>query len=130
MSTRSEIETRVLNWADAQTPRIPVAIEGVKFTKPVNGPYIEVTLLGANSVSRGVDAEGTTTYGMFQLNCYAVANRGMGEVEALCRSMVALFPVLPKTGNVSIDSPLSWGGSDVIDGFVFVPVRGSYRTET
>jgi hypothetical protein len=130
MSTRSEIEARVITWANAQVPPIPVALEGKSFPKPVTGPWLEVFLLGANNVNRNVAAEGTRTYGMFQINCYAQAGKGMGEVEALRDNMVALFPVLPKTGTVSIEAPLSWSGSDVIDGYAFVPVRGNYRTET
>lgn len=130
MSARSEIETRINTWAKAQTPPVPVAFEGVNFTKPVNGPYIEVYMLGVNSRNRDVAANGVRTYGMFQINCYAPANKGMGEVEALRDSMVALFPVLPKTGMVSIEAPLSWSGSTVADGNAFVPVRGNYRTES
>lgn len=129
MSARSEIETRINNWAKAQVPPVPVAFEGVNFTKPVSGPYLEVFMLGSNSINRNV-AAASRTYGMFQVNCYAPANKGMGEVEALRDSMVALFPVLPKTGTVSVEAPLSWSGSDVIDGFAFVPVRGNYRIET
>lgn len=129
MSARSEIETRVINWAKAQVPPVPVAIEGVAFTRP-NGPYVEVNLLGSNNLSRGVSAEGITTYGMFQITCFALANKGMGEVERLRDNIVALFPVLPKTGTVSIEAPLSWSGSDVMDGYTYVPVRGNYRIET
>jgi hypothetical protein len=129
MSVRSEIETRINNWAKAQMPPIPVAFEGVNFTKPV-GPYLEVFMLGGNSKSRNVAADGVRTYGMFQVNCYAPVNKGMGEVEALRDDIIALFPVLPKTGAVSIEQPLSWSGSDVIDGHVFVPVRGNYRIES
>ena len=129
MSARSEIETRVLNWAKAQTPPVPVAFEGVNFTKPTTGPYLEIWMLGSNNQSRNVAAD-VRQYGMFQINCYAQANKGMGEVERLRDSMVSLFPVLPKTGTVSIEAPLSWSGSDVIDGYVLVPVRGNYRIES
>jgi hypothetical protein len=130
MSARSEIETRVLNWAKAQTPAIPVAIQGRTFNRPTSGPYLEVWLLGDEKVSRNVSAD-SRTYGMFQINCYSPANNtGMGPVESLRDSMVALFPVLPKTGTVSVDAPLSSTSSDVIDGFLFVAVRGNYRIES
>lgn len=130
MSARSEIETRINSWAKMQKPPIPIAFEGVSFTKPTSGPYLEIFMLGSTNINRNVAAEGVRTYGMFQINCYAPANKGMGEVEALRDSMVALFPVLPKTGTVSIEAPLSWSGSDVIDGFVLVPVRANYRIES
>jgi hypothetical protein len=130
MSVRSEIESRINTWAKAQVPPIPVSFENVSFTKPTSGPYLEVFLLGETRLNRNVAADGIRSYGIFQINCYAPTNKGMGEVEALCNNMVALFPVLPKTGTVSIEAPLSWSGSDIIDGYVCVPVRGNYRVET
>lgn len=130
MTARSEIETRIYNWAKSQTPPIPVAFEGVNFTKPASGPYLEVFMLGSNSILRDVAAEGVRELGMFQVNCYAPVGKGMGEVEALGESIISLFPVLPKTGTISIEQPLSWSSSSVIDGFTFVPVRGNYRIES
>jgi hypothetical protein len=87
-------------------------------------------MLGDNSTNRDVSAAGTRTYGMFQMNCYAPANKGMAQVEALAQSMVDLFPVLPKTGTVSIEAPLNTAGSYVDDNFVCVPVRARYRIES
>jgi len=130
MTARSEIETRITNWAKAQTPPVPVAFEGVSFTKPTSGPYLEVFMLGSDSKLRNVAADGVREYGMFQVNCYTPAGKGMGGVEAMAESIVALFPVLPKTGAVSIEQPLSWSSGSVIDGFTFVPVRGNYRIES
>lgn len=130
MSTRSEIESRILTWAGSQVPPIPVSIENVSFTKPTSGKYLEVFLLGHNNINPNVAADRTRSYGIFQVNCYAPAGRGMGEVEALRDNIVALFPVLPKTGTVSIEAPLSWSGSDVVDGCVYIPVRGNYRIES
>lgn len=130
MSARSEIETRINEWARAQSPAIPVAFQNVKFTKPVSGPYLEVVLLGDNSTNRNLAADGIRTYGMFQVNVYAPVNAGMGQVEALAKSIVDLFPVIPKTGTVSIEAPLNTSGSTVIDAFVCIPVRARYRIES
>jgi len=130
MSARSEIETRVLTWAEAQVPPIPVSIENTNFVKPTSGKYLEVFLLGDNNINPNLAADRIRTYGILQINCYAPAGKGMGEVEALSNNMVALFPVLPKTGTVSIEAPLSMSGSSVIDGCVFIPVRGNYRIES
>jgi hypothetical protein len=130
MTARQEIETRLNNWAKAQVPPIPVAFQNVNFNKPVSGPYLEIVMLADNSMNRDLAAEGVRVFGMFQVNCYAPANTGMAQVEALANNVVALFPVLPKTGTVSIEAPLSTSGSYVVDSFVCIPVRARYRIET
>jgi hypothetical protein len=130
MTVRSEIETRLNDWAKAQVPPIPVAFQNVKFTKPLSGSYLELYFLGDNSMNRDLAASGVRTYGMFQVNCFAPVNTGMAQVEALAQSVKDLFPVLPKTGTVSIESPPNASGSYEADTFVCVPVRVSYRVET
>lgn len=130
MSTRSEIEKRLSDWAKAQVPPIPVAFQNVRFTKPTSGPYFEIFMLGDNSVNRDVAAKGVRTTGMFQINCYAPVGTGMAQVEALANNVVTLFPVLPKTGTVSIEAPLNTTGSYVEDTFVCIPVRARYRIES
>lgn len=130
MTARKEIEQRLNNWAKAQVPPIPVSVEGFEFKKPVDGPYLEVFLLGDSNVSANLAAEGVRHYGMFQVNCYYPANNGMGDVEELRDAVVALYPVLPKIGTVSIEKPLSWSGGTVIDGFAFIPIRANYRVES
>lgn len=130
MSARKEIEKRLLQWAAGQAPPVPVAIEGSKFTKPLSGPYLEITFLAGNKKNRNLAADGVRESGYFQIDCYAPFGKGMGEAEALAESMGTLFPVLPKTGTVSIEEPLSWSGSYVEDTFVCVPVRARYRIET
>lgn len=129
MTARTEIETRLDNWAKAQLPPIPVAFQNVTFAKPT-GPYVELFFLGDNRANRDLAAEGVRTYGMFQISCYAPLNKGMGQVEALAEAVSDLFPVLPKTGTVSIEAPLSWSGSYVEDTHVCIPVRARYRIET
>lgn len=130
MSTRSEIETRVATWAAAQSPPIPVAYENIKFVKPLSGCYLEIYLLGDNTKSRDLTAERQRTTGMFQVSCYAPLNTGMAKVESLAASIVALFPVIPKTGTVSIETPLSGSAGYVDDTFICIPVTGRYRVES
>ena len=130
MSARTEIETKISDWAKAQNPPIPVAFQNVKFVKPVSGPYLEVIMLGDNSINRNVAADGVRTTGIFQVNCFTPANQGMGQVEALAKGIADLFPVLPKTGTVSIEAPLNTSGSLIVDAFVCIPVRASYRIES
>lgn len=130
MSTRSEIETRLNDWAKAQTPPIPVAFQNVKFTKPTTGPYLEIIMLADNNINPNVSADSVRTIGMFQINCYAPVGTGMAQVESLANSVVGLYPVLPKTGTVSIEAPLNTNGSYVEDTFVCIPVRARYRIES
>lgn len=132
MSIRSEIETRLAAWANAQSPKIPVAYENVSFATPVTGSYLEVYMLDGSSRNRGVDAVGVRHTGMFQINCYVPlggGTTGMAAVEALADAVVALYPVLPKTGTVSVEGPLNASRAMPVDGFMCIPVRGRYRVE-
>jgi len=129
MTARTEIETRLLTWANAQNPPIPVAFQNVKFIKPTKGPFLELIMLGDRVANRDLAAAGIRTVGMFQINCYAPVGLGMAQVEALASSVVNLYPVLPKTGTVSIESPLNTTSSIVVDNYILVPVRATYRTE-
>lgn len=129
MSIRSEIETKLLTYAAAQTPPIPVAIEGAEFTKPTEGRYLEVFLLDQARNSRSVSADGIRVYGLFQINCYAPVGRGMKEIEALRDSIYELYPVVPKMNLVSIEAPLSATSAYERDGFVCIHVTGRYRVE-
>jgi hypothetical protein len=130
MTIRSEIESRLYAYAQAQTPKIPVSYENVSFVKPNTGHYLEVYLLDTVAQSRGVSAKGVRETGMFQINCYTSVGAGMASVEALAAAVKALYPVIPKTGTVSIEAPLSASSAVVIDGFVCIPVTGRYRVET
>lgn len=130
MSARTEIETKINDWAKAQSPPIPISFQNVKFVKPASGSFLEVAMLGDNATTSDLAAENVRTYGMFQVNCYAPVNTGMAQVEALAKSIVDLFPVVPKTGTVSIEAPLATNGSFVVDTFVCIPVRARYRIES
>lgn len=127
MSIRSEIETKLLQYANAQS--IPVAIEGVEFTKPTTGKYLELYFLDQGRMSRNLAADGVRTSGMFQIDCYAQVGRGMGEVEALRDAIFDLYPVVPKMNLVSIEAPLSATAGYERDGFVCIHVTGQYRAE-
>lgn len=129
MTIRSEIESRLAAWASSQTPKIPVAYENVSFSKP-SGQFLEVYMLPGSAKNNGVDAVGVRTTGTFQINCYSPVGGGMAAVEALAAAVVALYPVVPKTGTVSIEAPLNASQAMPMDGFMCIPVRGRYRVET
>lgn len=128
MTIRTEIETRLATFAAAQAPPIPVAYENQKFIKPATGSYLEIFFLDTTDRNRNLSAE-IRTFGKFQISCYGQIGTGMKDLEELVQQVKNLYPVLPKTGTVSIEQPLSSSQSLVVDNFVCVPVTGSYRVE-
>lgn len=128
---RAEFETRLKRWADAQTPLIPIAFENAPFTKPTDRPFLEAFLIPNLTLNYTVDGKRKTYMGLFQINCWAPSGKGMGEIERLVQSVINLYPMLPKTGRVSVESTPS-AGSSIPDpsGWVIVPVTIKYRMET
>jgi hypothetical protein len=128
---RAELETRLKAWADAQVPKVPIAFEGVSFTKPNDGVFLEAFLIPSITLDTAVDGSRQRLLGMFQVNCWARSGKGMRQVEALAQSIINLFPLLPKTGAVSIEKTPN-AESHILDsaGWIIVPVTISYRFET
>lgn len=128
---RASFETRLKNWADAQTPKVPVAFESVNFTKPADGtPFVECFLVPNVTMNPTIDGHRTRRYGVFQVNCWAQQGKGMKSVETLAEAIVSLFPLIPKVGAVSVEEtptvkPRIPDGS----GWVIVPVTIKYRFE-
>lgn len=129
MSIRSEIESKLLQFAASQVPPLPVSYEGVEFVKPSTGGYLEIKMMDVARSSRNVAADGVRTYGMFQIDCYLPSGRGMGPLEALRDAIFNLYPVVPKMDLVSIEAPLSATKGYVVDNFVCTHVTGQYRSE-
>jgi hypothetical protein len=130
MSIRSELETRIKVWADAQSPPIPVAFEGIPFNKPKIGPWLRVWMLANVTINPTVDAARKRTKGIMQVDCCVLDGTGSAAVEALANSVAALFPVLPKTGTVSIEQPPQTGQAFPQDLWRIIPVTISYRQES
>lgn len=129
MTIRSEIESRLATWANLQNPKIPVSYENVSFVKPKTGQYLEVFLLDSISINPEISASDTRVIGTFQVNCYSPLGCGMASVEALAQNIIDLYPVLPKTGTVSIEAPLDAASGMIVEGYMCVPVSGRYRSE-
>jgi hypothetical protein len=130
MSIRSEVEKRLLTWAKAQVPPVPVSVENVPFTKPTAGGYLKIFFLDAATVNSDVAAKGERETGVFQVDVCVPEGTGVLARDALVASVKALFPVLPKTGTVSIERPPHKSmGSNRIDGFSVVYLSFSYRQE-
>lgn len=127
---RAELETRLKAWADAQNPAVPIAFQGVAFTKPTTGPYMEAYLIPGPTLNKELSGARKTYIGLFQVNCCVPSGKGAGPAEALAASVVDLFPMLPKTGLVSIDQTPS-AERPIPDnaGWLIVPVTIKYRME-
>ena len=100
---RSTLDAIVLNYANNQSPPIPVAIEDVTFTRNLSLPYLETFLLPSKTLQRSVDALTRREVGIYQINVWQQSGSGMGLMEGIAEDIVALFPVIPKRSIVSID---------------------------
>lgn len=128
---RAALETRLKAWADAQVVKIPIAFEGVSFTKPSSGPYLQPLLIPNVTVNQDLSGARKTLLGLFEVACWWPSGKGMGGVEKLAQSVVELFPLLPKSGVVSIEST-PYAERPVLDesGWIVVPVIILYRYES
>lgn len=124
---RAELEGRLQAWATAQG--VQVAWENVSFTKPTT-KFVEPIFIPAVTINSNVSGRRATYLGALQVNCWAPIGTGMGQVMTLAESLIAAFPLLPKTGAVSIESTPS-AKKPILDesGWVVVPVLIKYRYE-
>ena len=125
---RSELEQRLSTWANSFNPVIPVAWENVAFELP-DDQYVQPFLIPATTINPTVDANRKRYIGIFQINVYVKSGGGTKKINELVDSLINYFPVVPKTGNVSIEqTPYSSVGTTV-DGWRVVPVSIPYRME-
>lgn len=130
---RAAFETRLLAWANAQSPAIPVAFENAAFMPPV-GRYVRAYLLPAPTASETLNGEHRRRMGVFQVSLCMPIGSGPGAAAALTASLDAAFPMaLPMTqGSLRLFmlSPMSPGPAiQEPDRFV-VPVSCTYRADT
>jgi len=128
---RAELETRLFDWAQAQNPKVPIAFESAPFTKPETGVFLEAFLIPNVTIDADVAATRKRLVGIFQVNCWARSGKGMGEVDRLAASVIDAFPVVPKSGEVSIEqTPYADKSLSDNSGWVIVPVTIMYRYES
>lgn len=127
---RTELETRLKTWADSKSPKVQIAFQNVAFTKPVGLPFLECILIPNTTVNNEISGTRKTHLGLFQVNCWAPKGAGMRQAESLAQSVSDLYPILPKTGSVSIEQTPSIGRGILDDsGWIIVPVLIKYRHE-
>lgn len=131
MNIRQEVETAVAAYASAQSPAIPIAYEGVPFTKPVGAPYLEIVFLSNNILNATVDATRQRVHGSFQINCYVPDGKGMKRLDTLTNDIAALFPVFDKARytTFSVEQPANVSPPMTDAAFRVAAVRVQYRQE-
>jgi hypothetical protein len=125
---RLEVEAKVKAWAAAQSPAIPIVYENVAFTKP-DSTFIELYIIPATTVNQTVSAARKTLTGLIQFNIYTKEGVGTKKSEDLAQALIDLFPVVPKTGTVSIEQTGSIMNTLYEAQWLVTPVRFRYRQE-
>lgn len=125
---RSEVEAKIKAWAAVQSPPIPIAYENVAFTKP-DTTFIELYIIPATTVNQTVSAARKTLAGLIQFNIYTKEGVGTKKSEELAQTLIDLFPVVPKTGTVSIEQTGSIMNTLYEAQWLVTPVRFRYRQE-
>lgn len=130
---RLELATRLKDWADAQDPPIEIAFQNVPFEKPGNPPvpFLESLFIPNTTLQKELSGSRKTYMGIYQVNVWAGYGRGMRQAEDIAQAIINLYPMLPKSGAVSIEStPTAEKPLWDTTGWVIVPVTIKYRMET
>jgi len=122
MTIRTEVEKKLASL------NIPIAYENVSFTRPT-GEWLEVFFLTPNKLLSNVAADGYREYGMFQVNVHTKLGTGSGRATELVNMIKNLFPVLPKTGSFSVESPPNEAKGFPDGEHWCVPITVRYRAE-
>lgn len=132
MTIRQELESKVAEWAATQSPPIPVSYEGVPFTKPASGPYLQLFMLPSVTTNPTVDGVRKRIRGFFQINVCVPDGKGSKQVEEIAEAIASLFPVADKAAfpTVSIEQHAQTGQATIDAGFRVVPVTVRYRQES
>ena len=132
---REELTNKLKVWAASKNPQIPIAVENVDDldiktrATAAKTAWIQVYLIPARTVNYTVSASRKTLTGFFQVNLYAPMNKGTAYSETLAQEIIDLFPVVPKTGTVSIEQTGSIMNASFDSQWRLVPVRFEYRQE-
>lgn len=127
---RSDLESKLLAWAATHSPTVKIALQNVPFIKPADySPFVEEFLIPAYTVNASLDGSRQRYLGIFQLNIWTKDGIGSGTAERILASLEQHFPVIPKTGLVSVEQTPSAGRAIQQEGWEITPVMIKYRYE-
>jgi len=128
---RVALESRLATWAAAQSTPVPVCYENQSFVKPTDdSPWLECFLKPNTTMNDYVGGTHSTRYGLFMVNVWTKDGIGMGQAEGIAEAIVALFPIIPKFGPVSVEQTPTINASISDEaGWRISPVLIKYRYE-
>lgn len=127
---RQELETRLKAFADAQTPPVLLSYEAVPFIKPTNfAPFLQCFFIPSITLNTDVAGSHKRELGIFQVNVWCADGNGSATIEALAQGVIDAFPIIPKTGSVSIEQTPHMSAAIIDNGWRIVPVTIRYRLE-
>jgi|SRR5690625_3487795 len=113
-------------WQEGANKGVAIAWENVGFRPITDAPWLQVTLIPAETVSGSFCAP--EYKGLLHINVFGVSGQGAGLVEYLAESVAGLFPAGFKVNGVRITRPPTVGvGVSDPGGWYMVPVRARYR---
>lgn len=131
---RKLFESRLKNWADSETPAVPIAWENTNFDPPKGQPWMRCTLIPADTGSEYVEGADRRYVGVLALNLFVPRGQGSGPAEAIVAELEALFPAnltLTDSGfTVRTTTPLSAGRADPEPDVLGVPMSLRYYAQT
>jgi hypothetical protein len=132
---RAAFESRLNTWANARTPKLPIAFEDVSFTPPTGGgTYLQAYLLPANVDSTDLEGVHRLYQGVFQINVVTAAGSGRGAASAIADELSALFSnnlMIMQSGlPVFVMTPLSTAAAIAGDTTTSLPTSFRYRADT
>ena len=132
---RAAFESRLNTWANARTPKLPIAFEDVAFTPPADGgTYLQAYLLPANADSADLEGAHQLFQGVFQISVVTKAGGGRGAASGIADEIRALFPInlgLTQGGlTVYVMTPLSTAAAIQGDTTTSLPTSFRYRADT
>jgi hypothetical protein len=129
MNIRQEVEQALRVYATVKN--IPIAVEGVPFTKPSAGNWIELVFLASDTTNPTVDGSRIRKNGVFQINCYTPNGKGMKALDTLSDEIIALFPFDQKElyQTFSVEQTPNASQAMIDAAFLWCAVRVKYRQE-
>ena len=133
ITIRRAFESRLKNWADAQTPPIPLAFENIPFDPP-SATYLSCFLINANNISFTLDRRHIRYSGIFQINVHVPVNTGAGLPAEIAAALRTIFNpstvIVQNSANIYVMQPLSIGPSIQEGDFFFVPLSIEYSLDS